>query len=697
MDRLQSSSRRAARASRAQAIFFTTLGAGLFAAPAIAQDVAVGGCMEEAAGFHLQCTANDVRIAEAQDIVILDDGCAYPGDTVTFQATFVTELSAQARHDLGLYFATDGDPNFDGAVSGECAVATVPFAPDGPWLDLDGTLDGGFCANNPALSCESDRDCKSVGGTCAFTQDLCGDIDDAHNPLHPVVTITAACADFDGNGKLNLPTCTSWRQPGANELCLGPEDAFPGAPSKCNCDYGFELDIDVPPATITVTKTPSVTSVDEPGEMVTFDVTIRNDSPFAKVVIDSIDDDIFGDLTTFPGSTCEAPQAIAPGATYACSFTGYVTGLGGETHVNVVTAVGTDENDNVLEDDDDAVVAIVDLLPSVGLVKTASVSEVLEPGADVTFTIDIVNTSPADAVWLTSLTDTVYGDLAGKGSCTLPQLVPVGGSYSCAFTEFVGGAPGDDHMNVATVLAEDDEGNTATASDSAMVNVNDVPSSIAVDKVASPVSVPEPGGLVTYTYSVTNTSLTDSVLVDVMIDDILGDLDGQGTCSVPQLLAPGAGYGCTLSVWVEGNAGDVVTNVVDVYGTDDDGVDLHDADDATVNVRDVPPSATLSKTVTSMVVHYEVTVRNTSAAEALELEHLADDAFGDVTSVGGDVVATTCSVPQVLAPAGSAGDTYTCAFDGLVTSSPHVNVVTGTVSDDEGGVVQPSDDAEVTF
>jgi hypothetical protein len=72
-------------------------------------------CMAEAAGFGLNCTANDIAIFGVQNIVILDDGCSGPGDTVTFTADFQTLLTAQARHDVGIWFASDGDPNADGA------------------------------------------------------------------------------------------------------------------------------------------------------------------------------------------------------------------------------------------------------------------------------------------------------------------------------------------------------------------------------------------------------------------------------------------------------------------------------------------------------------------------------------------------------------------------------------------------------
>ena len=86
------------------------------------------GCMQDVAGFGLNCTANDVQLAKALNIVILDDGCAFPGDSVTFTADFEVLLTAQARHDIGIWFAQDGDPNGDGAITGTCTAATPAVA-----------------------------------------------------------------------------------------------------------------------------------------------------------------------------------------------------------------------------------------------------------------------------------------------------------------------------------------------------------------------------------------------------------------------------------------------------------------------------------------------------------------------------------------------------------------------------------------
>src|SRR5512139_1780060 len=174
---------------------------------AYCQMQANNGCLQEVAGFGLNCTGNDVSIARVTNIVINDDGCAYPGDTVDFTATFEVKLTATERHDIGIYFAIDGDPNKDGAITGNCSINTLPYTPDSPWVDLDGTNDPYPGGHNPS-----------------GVQDTCGDIDTTHNPLYPVIRIVTRCIDPDNDGYLNLPYCTSWRQPGDNDLCTSPLD-----------------------------------------------------------------------------------------------------------------------------------------------------------------------------------------------------------------------------------------------------------------------------------------------------------------------------------------------------------------------------------------------------------------------------------------------------------------------------------------
>ena len=67
-------------------------------------------------------------------------------------------------------------------------------------------------------------------------------------------------------------------------------------------DAAVVLFTDVIPA-ITVTKTADQPSVDETGELVTFTVTAENDT-LEPLTVDSLSDDVYGDLTTVADSTC---------------------------------------------------------------------------------------------------------------------------------------------------------------------------------------------------------------------------------------------------------------------------------------------------------------------------------------------------------------------------------------------------------
>ncbi len=143
----------------------------------------------------------------------------------------------------------------------------------------------------------------------------------------------------------------------------------------------------------------------------------------------------------------------------------------------------------------------------------------------------------------------------------------------------------------------DDDGNAVSGSDDATVTVTDVGSSLAVSKTADPTSVAEPGGEVTFTVRITNTSLADTVTITEVVDSVHGDLDSQGTCVVPQKLAPGAWYECAFTATVSGNAGDTETNVVTASGVDDDGNAVSGSDDATVKIVANPVALQVLKVV----------------------------------------------------------------------------------------------------
>jgi hypothetical protein len=82
---------------------------------------------------------------------------------------------------------------------------------------------------------------------------------------------------------------------------------------------------------------------------------------------------------------------------------------------------------------------------------------------------------------------------------------------------------------------------------------------------ATPAALPAPGGLVTFNVHVTNTG-DNAADLTALVDSFHGDLNGVGTCTLPQAIAPTAFYACSFGVNVSGSIGDVETETVAASG-----------------------------------------------------------------------------------------------------------------------------------
>ncbi len=153
-------------------------------------------------------------------------------------------------------------------------------------------------------------------------------------------------------------------------------------------------------------------------------LTVANSSVADSITIDSLNDVPFGDITSLAGD-CAVPQIVAAGASYNCSFSAQVSGNAGDTISDTVTADATDDDGNALSETAGASVDITDAPPSMMVTKSADPATIAEPGGPVQFSVSVENTSP-EPITLSSLSDDVYGDLDGRGDCSLPQTIAVG-------------------------------------------------------------------------------------------------------------------------------------------------------------------------------------------------------------------------------------------------------------------------------
>lgn len=466
-----------------------------------------------------------------------------------------------------------------------------------------------------------------------------------------------------------------------------------GAPVSNNDSATVDI-LDVASAGITVTKTATPTTVNEPGGAVTFDVQIDNPSSVDAVTITSLVDDIHGDLDG--QGTCSVPQVIAAGGNYQCAFTANVNGNAGDSETDTITATGTDDDGAPVTDNDTATVDILDILPSITLTKTANPTTINEPGGPVTFTVRIDNNVAVESVDITSLVDDIHGNLDGQGTCAVPQTIAASGFYECSFTGNVTGNAGDSETDTITADGADDDGNPVNDNDTATVDILDVLPSITVTKTASPTTINEPGGSITFTLRIDNNVSAESVNITSIVDDIHGNLDGQGTCAVPQTIAASGFYQCTFSANVTGNAGDSETDTITADGADDDGNPVSDNDSATVDIVDVPSAGiTVTKTASPTSVNepggsvtFTARIDNPSTADSVTITSLVDDIHGDLNTQG------TCAVPQIIA----AGDFYECSFSALVTGNAgdsETDTITASGVDDDGVPVTDNDSATV--
>jgi len=146
------------------------------------------------------------------------------------------------------------------------------------------------------------------------------------------------------------------------------------------------------------------------------------------------------------------------------------------------------------------------------------------------------------------------------------------------------------YPNTVTAVAIDNDGNADTATDDASVTVTDVLPLISVSKVANPLSLPEPGGLFTYTYVVTNNSV-ETVTLTSVVDDKLGAIP----LPVDVTLAPGESTVAMIAstTYIEAGA---YPNIVTAKATDNEGNEATATANASVTVTDELPDISVTKT-----------------------------------------------------------------------------------------------------
>jgi hypothetical protein len=222
--------------------------------------------------------------------------------------------------------------------------------------------------------------------------------------------------------------------------------------------------------------------------LVTYNVMVTNNASFVDLTIDSIVDDIYGDLgtNTPPQTANTCPTLIgtvlAPGASASCSFQATVSGDSGQTVTDIVEVCGTDSagHSNIC-DDDSADVTITDVSATPSLTKDALSATC---SVDVTYQVVVSNNSAIDTLTVNALTDDKFGNIttahaAGGGfgqvvstNCATGGTIAVSGNYTCSFVGRITSSTCNfTHTDTVTGDVTDDDGVMSSPSDSASVTV----------------------------------------------------------------------------------------------------------------------------------------------------------------------------------------------------------------------------------
>jgi hypothetical protein len=301
---------------------------------------------------------------------------------------------------------------------------------------------------------------------------------------------------------------------------------------------------------------------------------------------------------------------------------------------------------------------------------------------------------------------------------------------------------GDTRVNIASVFAQDDEGNTVSDYDDAIVTADDVLPAITLVKDANPTTVTEGTPTnVLYTYTLTSQSpSTDPLTVTSLVDDnaTVGTGDDIDLLSGVDVLHPLGQYYVSGDLdndqlldsnetWVFNytrtgvtlNGNQELTNTATVSAHDDEGNIVGDDDDATVTGQDVLPEIGITKTASTTSIQagaptlvtftYHLTNDSTSPLDPLTLTTLVDDngtpgnTADDINLLEGIDGTHPLGTHYVSGDDGDqlleTGETWVFSANVTMTlnaGETRTNVVTVYATDDEANSVHASDDAAVT-
>jgi len=444
----------------------------------------------------LNCTANDVRIAEVSNVRDPATGATLSscllGSHFDFIADFkVVTSSTSSRSNIGMYVATNSTSQ---ALTGACSDNVIP-----PPATIGTRPKSGLTTAQFPCTAGSNIQC----GTNYYDEfdpapDSCGDTSSQDNggaAATQIITMLIpnySCTPPAGTNQLVLPNCTSWQIPGGTIQCQAASgqqswniSAIPGTKSKCNCAViSLPVIAQTPSAVVQkecTTATDSGPATNDPGnpnavppvaptqspiscssgaegsDTVTYHVQVTNQSNFGNITITTLTDSIYGNIggscpsagCTAVTTGCSVPQTVAAGAAYTCTFTAKTTGDPADATVtNHVTASGTSQFGGAFGPASSNNVTVTPTEAPSSATVTKSLNSLRAASIQARFAVDVKNTSDTqfdENETLTALSDSVFGAISPTPSSSIDATtcftaaagvaLPLGaaGEYQCTY------------------------------------------------------------------------------------------------------------------------------------------------------------------------------------------------------------------------------------------------------------------------
>ncbi len=394
----------------------------------------------------------------------------------------------------------------------------------------------------------------------------------------------------------------------------------------------------------------------KPTDDAGYTITVRNTGVVALTKT-SIDDSLLGDLSGDAG--CGA--TLDAGQSCTINVTRTILGSDADPLPNTVTAVYSFGADTIQASASHSVDLFV---PGVSITKNGP--PMSKVGDDVTYSFVITNETDGDPatpekdgsapdILLTSINDTLIGDLSTNATAAGCNRLALGGSCSFDVTRTVAASDADPTNNTVTIhYSPEGFPNDLAANDSHTVDLF----APAIQIVKSGDTISKAGDDVTYNFTITNKTDGDlstpaldgtapALLLDSVFDSLMGDLATQANAAGCGTLAMGASCSFSVTRTVTGSDPDPLNNTVIAHyhptGFDNDVADndSHSVDLFAPAVQIVKSGDTTSKAGDDVTYTFTITNKsdgnlNTVAldgtAPALQLATISDSLLGDLAA-----------------------------------------------------------------